>query len=122
MNFFLSCCDDSELLKKLADFASFLGNHVILEHIQHKSKDLPLETLLTQSINSDSPESVDIVIKMLKKNGMTVTRDMIQAAQKRGVTKIIETLTGVPYDADHEMENVKLSILSGDDKSVAGSV
>ena len=117
MNFFLSCCNDSELLEKLAHFASFLGNHVILEQIQHKSKDLALETLLTNAINSDSPESVDIVNKMMEDNGMDVTRDMIQAARKRGVTKIIETLSGVPYEAD-----VRLSILTGDDKSVAGSV
>ena len=122
MNFFLSCCDDSELLENLALFASFLGNHVILEQIQHKAKFLPLESMLTKAINSDSPESVDIVNKMMKKNGRTVAWDMIQTARKRGVTQIIETLTGVPYDADHEKEKIKLSILSGDDKSVAGSV
>ena len=65
---------------------------------------------------------MDIVNKMMRKIRMTVAMDMIQTAQKRGVTKIIETLTGVPYGAVHEKENVRLSILSGDDKSVAGSV
>ena len=122
MNFFLNCCNDSELLKKLADEAAFYGNYVILKQIQHKYKDLPLETLLTQAINSESPESVTVVSKMMKKNVMTVTSDMIQAAQNRGVTKIMETLTGVPYDADHEKETVRLSILRQDDKSVAGKV
>ena len=120
MNLFLSCCNDSELLENLADWASFYGNHLILEQIQHKSKFLPLESLLTLSINSDSPVSVDIVHEMLTKNGMTVTWEMIQTAQTRGVTKIIETLTGVPYDADHEKENVRMSILSGEDKTIAG--
>ena len=76
---------------------------------------------MPQAVNSDSPESVDIVNKMMRKIRMTVAMDMIQTAQKRGVTKIIETLTGVPYDADHEKEKVRLSIQSGDDKSVAGS-
>ena len=61
MNFFLSCCNDSELLEKLADEAAFYGNYVILKQIQHKYKDLPLETLLTQAINSESPESVTVV-------------------------------------------------------------
>ena len=122
MNFFLRCCDDSKLLEKLAEEASFYGNHIFLEQIQHKSSDLPLQALLTRAINSDNPESLDIVNKMMKKNGMTVARDMIQTAEKRGVTKIIEALTGVPYDADREKENVRLSILSGGNKSVAGSV
>ena len=120
MSFSLSCCDDSEVLENLADWASFLGNHLILEEIQHKSKVLPLESLLTQAINSDSPESVDIIHKMLTKNGMTVTWEMIQTAQKRGVNKIIETLTGVPYDADHEKEKVRLSILRREDKTITG--
>ena len=53
---------------------------------------------------------------------MTVTWEMIQTAQLRGVTKIIETLTGVPYDTDHEKENVRQSILSGEDKTVTGSM
>ena len=109
-------------MEKLTDRASFYGNHGILEQIHHKSKDLQLETLLIQAINSDSPESVTAICKMMKDNEMTVTWDMIQAAQKRGVTKIIETLIEVPYDADHEKENVRLSILSGDDKSVAGKM
>ena len=91
-----------------------------MEQMKHKSKVLPLESLLTKAINSDSPESVDIIHEMLIKNGMNVTWEMIQTAQKRGVTKIIETLTGVPYDADHEKENVRLSILSGEDKTIAG--
>ena len=75
---------------------------------------------MTQAIDSDSPESVAIVNTMMKKNGMTIPSDMIRTAQERGVTKIIETLTGVPYDADHEKENVRMSILSREDKNIAG--
>ena len=77
---------------------------------------------MTQAINSDSPESVATINKMLIKNGMNVTWEMIQTAKKRGVTKIIETLTGVPYDAEHEKENVRLSILSGEDNTIAGNI
>ena len=91
-----------------------------MEQIQHKSEVLPLSLLLTEAINSDSPESVYIVNEMLVKNGMNVTCEMIKTAQKRGVTKIIETLTGVPYDAEHEKEIVRLSILRGEDKTIAG--
>ena len=77
---------------------------------------------MTQAINSDSPKSVDIVHEMMVKNGMTITQDMIQTAQKRGVIKIIETLSGVHYDAKHEKEKVRLSILSGYDKTVEGNM
>ena len=120
LSFFLSCCNDSELLEELADRASFYGNHLILEQIKHKSKVLPLESLLTHAINSDSPKSVAAIHEMLVKNGMNVTWEMIQTAQKRGVTKIIETLTGDPYNAEHEKKEVRLSILRGDDKTIAG--
>ena len=72
------------------------------------------------AINSDSSECVYIVHEMLVKNGMSVTWEMIQTAQKRGVTKIIETLTGVPYDAEHEKEKIRLSILNGEDKTITG--
>ena len=90
--------------------------------MQHKYKVLPLASLLTKAINSDSPDSVAIINKMMVRNGMTISRKMIQTAQTRGVTKIIETLTGVPYDAEHEKENVRLSILSGEDKTIAGNM
>ena len=119
---FLSCCLDSKLLTKLADEASFYGNHLILEQMQHKSNILPLESLLTRAINSDSPESVDVIHKMMIKNGITVTWQIIQTAQKRGITKVIWTLTGVPYDAEHEKENVRLSILSQEDQSITGNM
>ena len=120
MSLFCRCCNDSELLDKLAYFAAFLGNHLILEQMKHKFKVLPLESLLTQAINSDAPESVAVIHDMMVENGMTVTWAMIQTAQKRGVTKIIETLTGVPYDTEQKMENVRLSILRGEDKTIAG--
>ena len=122
LSFFLSCFNDSELLEKLADEASFYGNHLILEQMQHKSKFLPLESLLPIVIRSDSPESVAIIHEMMTKNGMNVAGEMIQTAQKRGVTKIIETLTGEPYNADHEKENVRLRILNGYDKTIAGNM
>ena len=75
---------------------------------------------MTKAINSDSPGSVAAVQEMMIKNGITVTWQIIQTAQKRGITKVIWTLTGVPYDAEHEKENVRLSILSGEDKTIAG--
>ena len=63
---------------------------------------------------------MDVIHEMMVKNGMNVTWEMIQTAQKRGVTKIIETLTGLPYNAEREKENVRLSILSGEDKTITG--
>ena len=106
MNLFLSCCNDSELLEELADKASIYGNHLILEQMQHKFQVLPLAYLLSHAIISDSHESVAVIHEMLTKNGKNVTWEMIQTAQKRGVTKIIETLTRVPYDAEREKENI----------------
>ena len=120
VNTFLSCCKNSDLMVKLADRASFYGSHFILEEMQEISKVLPLESLLTNTINSDSPDSVTVVKKMMVKNGMNVSQDMIQTAKKRGVTNIIETLTGDPYNAEHEKENARLGILNGDDKTIAG--
>ena len=145
---FLSCCLDSKLLTKLAYKASFYGNHSILNIIQQIededtksldsstasglcgfvtnlarswfSKKLPHKLMMENAIKSDSPDSVVVVSQMMRKNGITVTSSMKQTAQMRGVTKIIETLTGVPYDADHEKENVRLQILSGYDKTVSG--
>ena len=145
---FLSCCLDSKLLTKLADEASLYGNPSILNIIKKIedektnsldastatglcgfvmnlarawfSPKLPHKLMMENAIKSDNFETVAIVSQMMRKNGMTVTSAMKQTAQKRGVTKIIETLTGVPYDADHEKENVRLSILSGEDKTIAG--
>ena len=117
---FLSCCLDSKLLTKLADKASFYGNHFILNIIQQIKNEHMNSLMMENAIKSDSPDSVVVVSQMMRKNGITVTSAMKQTAQMRGVSKIIETLTGVPYDADHEKENVRLSILSGDDKTIAG--
>ena len=107
-------------METLADWASFYGNRLILEQIKNKSQVLPLLSLLTQAINSDSSECVGVVKKMMLKNGINVTGDLIQTAQDRGVTKIIETLTDVPYDAKHEKENVRRRILAGDDITIGG--
>ena len=143
-----SCCLDSKLWTKLADKASFYGNHSILDIIQNIedektnsldastatglcgfvtnlvstwfSPKLPHKLMMENAIKSDNFETVAIVSQIMGKNGMTVTSAMKQTAQKRGVTKIIETLTGIPYEAEHEKENVRLSILSGEDKTIAG--
>ena len=145
-----SCCLDSKLWTKLADKASFYGNHSILDIIQNIedektnsldastatglcgfvtnlarswfSPKLPHKLMMENAIKSDSAASVVVVSQMMRKNGITVTSAMKQTAQKRGVSKIIETLTGVPYDAEHEKENVRLSIQSGYDKTIAGSL
>ena len=77
---------------------------------------------MTKTIISDSPESVAVIHDMLIKNKMNVPWEIKQTAQKRGVTKIIETLTGVPYDAEHEKENVQLSILGGEYETIAGKL
>ena len=146
---FLSCCLDSKLLTKLADKASFYGNHSILNIIQQIededtnsldastasglcgfvtnlarswfSPKLPHKLMMENAIKSDSADSVVVVSQMMRKNGITVTSAMKQTAQMGGVSKIIETLTGVPYDADHEKETIRLSIMRGDDETIAGN-
>ena len=146
---FLSCCLDSKLWTKLADKASFYGNHSILNIIQNIegedinsldastasglcgfvtnlarswfSKKLPHKLMMENAIKSDSADSVVVVSQMMKKNGITITSAMKDTAQKRGISKIIETLTGDPYDAEREKENVRVSILRGEDKTIAGN-
>ena len=76
--------------------------------------------MMENAIKSDSADSVVVVSQMMRKNGMTVTSAMKQTAQKRSVTKIIENLTGIPYDAEHEKKIVRMSILNGEDKTIAG--
>ena len=68
-----SCCVDSKLLEELADYAAFVGNHLILEQMQHKFQVLPLAYLLSHAIISDSHESVAVIHEMLTKNGKNVT-------------------------------------------------
>ena len=75
---------------------------------------------MQQAITSDCSEAVAVVSDMMRENGVTVTQGMIQTAQKRRVTEIIETITNVPYDVDREKENIRLNILSGDDISIFG--
>ena len=111
---------DSDLLKHLAEKASFYGHQQILELLKPQSKDLPLEAMMQHAITSDCSEAVEVVSDMMRENGVHVTQEMIQTAQKRRVTKIIETITKVPYDVDHEKENTRLDILNGDDKTILG--
>ena len=84
------------------------------------SKKLPHKLMMENAIKSDNFETVAIVSQIMGKNGMTVTSAMKQTAQKRSVTKIIENLTGIPYDAEHEKKIVRMSILNGEDKTIAG--
>ena len=117
---FSRCGKDSDLLEYLAENASFYGHQQILERLKPKSKDLPLEVMMQKTIESDCSEAVAVVSDMMSENGVRVTQEMIQTAQKRRVTEIIETITNVPHDVDREKENIILNILIGDDIGILG--
>ena len=109
---------DSDLLKHLAEEASFCGHQQILEILKPISKHLPLEDMMHNAIKSDSSEAVLVVSDMMKKNGVRVTQEMIQTAQERKVTKIIETLTSESYNVDEEKEKRQIQIMKEPGKNI----
>ena len=112
---------DSDLLKHLAEEASFCGHQQILEILKPISKHLPLEDMMHNAIKSDSSEAVLVVSDMMREsgvNGVRVTQEMIQTAQERKVTKIIETLTSESYNVDEEKEKRQIQIMKEPGKNI----
>ena len=103
--YFFSCCEDSKLMGNLADQASFHGNHLILEQMKNKSQVLPLVTLMTNAINSDSIEAVTIMKTVMEDNKVPVTQDMINLALERKLTDVVETLLPGKYDMEQRKNN-----------------
>ena len=105
MRIFFSCCEELELLETLADEASFYGNHLILEQMKNKAQALPLASLMTNAINSDSFEAVSIMKVFMKDNKVPVTQDMINLALERKLTDVVETLLPGKYDMEQRKNN-----------------
>ena len=87
-------------MDKLADKAALYGNNSILEILREFSRNLKLTSLLKNTIRSDNPEAVAVVKEMMDENDVTVTEDMMDLAETRKVTKIIELLRPGKYDMD----------------------
>ena len=115
---FSRCGKESDLLEYLAESASFYGHQQILEILKPISKHLPLEDMMHNAIESDSSEAVLAVSDMMRKNGVRVTQEMIQTAQERKVTKIIETLTSESYNVVEEKEKRQIQIMKEPGKNI----
>ena len=105
LSIFFSCCEELELLETLADEASFYGNHLILEQMKNKAQVLPLRSLMTNTINSDSFKAVSIMKTILEDNKVPVTQDMINLALERKLTDVVETLLPGKYDMEQRKNN-----------------
>ena len=92
-------------MENLADRASFYGNRLILEQLQNKAKVLPLASLMTNAINSDSFETVSIIKTMMEDNKVPVTQDMINLALERKLTDVVETLLPGKVDMEQRKNN-----------------
>ena len=87
-------------MDKLADKAALYGNNSILEILREFSRNLKLTSLFKNTIRSDNHEAVAVVKEMMDENDVTVTEDMMDLAETRKVTKILELLRPGKYDMD----------------------
>ena len=87
-------------MDKLADKAALYGNNSILEILREFSRNLKLTSLFKNTIRSDNHEAVAVVKEMMDENDVTVTEDMMDLAETRKVTKILELLRPGKYDID----------------------
>ena len=118
VNIFFSCCEDSKLLENLADRASFYGSHLILEQMKNKAQALPLASLMTNAINSDSFKAVSIMKTILEDNKVPVTQDMINLALERKLTDVVETL--LPGKVDMEQRKKNYMIKDKENDNITG--
>ena len=87
-------------MDKLANEAAWFGNHFVLENIKEFSSHLKLTLLFKNTIRSDNHEAVAVVKQMMDENDVTVTEDMMDLAETRKVTKILELLRPGKYNMD----------------------
>ena len=99
-------------MDELADQAALFGNRSILENLKEFSMDLKLLKLFKNAILSDNHEAASVVKEMVDENDVTVTQDMLDLAEERKVTKIINFLR--PGNYDYDIDQRKNSFLLKD--------
>ena len=72
-----------------------------MESLKEFSSHLKLTSLFKNTIRSDNHEAVAVVKEIMDENDVTVTEDMMDLAEKRKVTKILELLRPGKYNMDH---------------------
>ena len=87
-------------MDELADKAALFGNHFILENLKEFSSHLQLTLLFKNTIHSDNHEAVAVVKEMMDENE-NVTQELMDLAETRKVTKILELLRPGKFDMDH---------------------
>ena len=92
----------------LADKAALFGNLSILENLKEFSMHLKLPSLFENTILSDNHEAAAVVKEMMDENDVSVTQDMMDLAEKRKVTKMLEIIRPGKFDMDQRKNNYLL--------------
>ena len=109
-------------MDELADEAAFYGNNSILEILREFSRNLKLTSLLKNTIHSDNHEAVAVVKEMMDKNDVTVTKNMIDLAETRKVTKILELLRPGKYYMDQRRRRKKMLLKNKENNRITGEL
>ena len=92
-------------MDELADKAALFGNISILENLKEFSMHLKLTSLFRNTIFSDNHEAAAIVKEMMDENYVIVTQDMMDLAEERKVTKMIDLIKPGNCDVDQRKNN-----------------
>ena len=95
-------------MDELADKAALYGNHFILENLKEFSMHLELPSLLKNTILSDNHAAAAVVKEMMDENDVSVTQDMMDLAEERKVTKMLEIIRPGKFDMDQRKNNYLL--------------
>ena len=92
-------------MDELADQAAMFGNISILQILKEFSKHLKLPSLFKNTIFSDNHEAAAIVKEMMDENYVIVTQDMMDLAEERKVTKMIDLIRPGNCDMEQRKNN-----------------
>ena len=92
-------------MDELADQAALFGNRSILENLKKFTMHLKLPSLFKKTILSVNHEAVAVVKEMMDENEVTVTQDMMDFAEERKVTKMVDLIRPGNCDIDQRKNN-----------------
>ena len=80
-----------------------------MENLFEFSVHLKLPSLFKNTILSDNHEAAAVVKEMMDENYVTVTQEMMDLAEKRKVTTMVNSFSPGNYDYDYDMDQRKNS-------------
>ena len=86
--------------------AALFGNHSILENLKELSMHLKLPSLFKNTILSDNHEAAAVVKEMMDENDVSVTQDMMDLAEERKVTKMLEIVRPGKYRVSQKKRSI----------------